>query len=212
MWRAVKASIEAKKKVLIAVSGGMDSVFLLDLVSRCKVEFEVGYFNHGDRPKESDLEEKFVRGLAENYNTNITVGYGVDLCSGSNIEQRCREQRYAFLTRTAKERGMDFILTAHHQQDQIETIFLRLMMGHAHDNLTMKQERDNIFRPLLNISKANIVKQVRKKNLQWLEDSSNFNTRFDRSWLRNEIIPQLNARRNLSKSMAKGLEKANASQ
>lgn len=209
-WRKIIKEINTFDKPVLAVSGGVDSVFLFDFYFRnYKSPFAVAHFNHDIRPT-AGRDETFVRDLArsgEDQKVKFYVGYGnpEKIKAAPSIEAECRAQRYKFLNQVKDDFGATCIVTAHHLNDQIETILLRLMRGLPHSNLIMEAfSGDKIYRPFLQVPKQDIVDHCENRGLKWVEDETNYDNKYERNWLRNEIIPLLMVRRNLLKSMAKG--------
>jgi len=207
-WRKIRELIKTvPDPFVLAVSGGIDSVFMLDFVSRCKVRYVVAHFNHKLRP-ESEAEQAFVKSLAERHGVAFYVGYGDNIKGSSQgVEAEARDQRYAFLRGVSGEVGGSYIMTAHHQDDQVENVILRLMRGLPHTALTMQMfnENDEIFRPFLDVAKEQIIKQAQSRGLTWMEDLSNLDQAFDRNWVRHKIIPLMMERRNIKKSIITGI-------
>lgn len=206
-WRHLKQEIvDQKKSFILGVSGGVDSMFLLDFVSRLNVRVVVAHFDHGIHELSSDYA-RFVEDRAKHYEKEFIVGYGninIDAASREGgLENVARTQRYAFLEKARVETGCDMIMTAHHLNDQIETIFLRLMRGCAHNDLCMQE---HIYRPLINVEREEIENSVRNRKIPYKEDPTNVDISYDRNWLRLEILPQLMERRNLLASMKLGIE------
>ncbi len=189
-----------KKSVLIAVSGGPDSVSLLDGLVRLKEDFNlvlaIAHFNHRQR-SESEEEEVFVRSLGEKYGLPVYVGrLEAELREGVGKESALREKRYEFLIQTAKENGYTSIALAHHRDDQAETVLLNLLRGAGAQGLKgmlPKRIQDGIelVRPLLGVSAEEIKDYVRTRGLAYRIDKSNYSTEFLRNKIRWELIPYL---------------------
>lgn len=204
MWRAIRNEIKNKnERFVLGVSGGMDSMFMLDFFRRIPgIEFVVGHFNHQDH-EIVDKMEVFVREYCRSNGIAYWGGVGTHENKGRGFEDEDRRQRYAFLNHVKTKMGYDRIVTAHHFSDQIETIFLRLIRGYPHDNLKMKS--GEIYRPFLNVEKAEIEKQVSLKGIPYIDDPTNSRSDYDRNFLRNEILPLISTRRNVIKSMKNGI-------
>ncbi|HUC96507.1 MAG TPA: tRNA lysidine(34) synthetase TilS [Candidatus Saccharimonadales bacterium] len=155
-------------KYVVAVSGGVDSVVLLDiLVHQPETELIVAHFDHGIRD-ESHLDAVFVSELAKKYGLPF-VSKREEL-GVSASEEKARDQRYAFLRSVAKERGAKLV-TAHHADDVIESIAINLSRGTGWRGLAVLDS--DIVRPLTNMSKSETINYAKKHNLQWREDSTN---------------------------------------
>ncbi|MBI2592102.1 tRNA lysidine(34) synthetase TilS [Candidatus Saccharibacteria bacterium] len=196
-------------KYVIAVSGGVDSMVLLDILAKQAKSQElkaksrgyqlsanscqlvVAHFNHGIR-KDSNQDEELVRQSARKYSLSCEVGYG-NLGKDAS-EETARQARYAFLEKIKKQYNADAIITAHHQDDLIETAFLNILRGTGRLGLSSIRSR-RIVRPLLHIPKRQILNYAKKKKLNWREDQSNVNTNYLRNYLRVHIIPKLTAER-----------------
>ncbi len=168
-------------KYVVAVSGGIDSVTLLNMLSNdSRVVCIVAHFDHGIR-QDSSLDAQFVQTLSETYGYTFVLGKG-DLGSSAS-EATAREKRYAFLRKVAEEHGARAIVTAHHQDDILETALINLLRGTKRKGLTSLGSTEAIIRPLLHVSKHQIVTYARAHNLEWREDESNN----DEKYLRNKI-------------------------
>ena len=180
--------------VVCALSGGADSVALLHGLLAVKDSFGItvsaAHFNHCLRGAESDKDEAFVRDLCAKWNVDLVVGRGdPKTLSGKSPEEAARELRYAFL-RSQKGR----IATAHHADDQVETVLLNLLRGTGLKGLCgMESQQNGIIRPLLEISKEEILAYVRAHDLPFCTDSTNLEDDALRNRLRHHVIPLLQA-------------------
>lgn len=176
-------------KYLVAVSGGIDSVVLLDmLVARGMHDLTVAHFDHGIRP-DSQEDTRFVEGLSKKYNLPF-VGQREELGAGAS-EDLARTRRYAFLNEEARKRGA-IIVTAHHSDDVIETIAINLVRGTGWRGVAVLGNQSTI-RPLLHITKADIRRYATDKRLEWVEDSTNATDDYLRNRLRRRIATSLPA-------------------
>ncbi len=176
-------------KYIVAVSGGVDSIVLLDLLSKNKdLELVVAHFDHGIR-RESEKDKNFVVELAGRYGLPIRIGEG-RLGSGTS-EERARRTRYDFLHEVMKSEGADAIITAHHQDDLVETVIFNILRGTGRKGITSLSNNKNIQRPLLGISKNEIIKYAKTNNLAWVVDSTNYDTQYTRNWIRHILIPKM---------------------
>ncbi len=174
-------------KYILAVSGGVDSMVLMDILAKSPVQLVVAHFNHGSRD-ESATDEQFVKKAAKKYGLKVEVGYGR---LGKNVsEERAREARYAFLRDAKKKHVADAIITAHHQDDLIETAFINILRGTGRRGLTSIRSKQ-ILRPLLHLSKNEIKSYARKNNVLWREDSTNNETTYLRNYIRLKVTPRL---------------------
>ena len=178
-----------KGKYVLAVSGGVDSMALLDLLAKQRdLELIVTHFNHGIRP-DSREDEEFVRKTAEKYRLAFEAGYGK--LGSSASEEQAREARYKFLNQARQKHQADAIVTAHHQDDLIETAILNIMRGSGRRGLTAITENPDILRPMLHLSKNDILAYAKKHHLQWREDPTNVDERYLRNYIRRRIMPKL---------------------
>lgn len=174
---------------MVAVSGGVDSVALLNMLSKQKnLDLAVAHFDHGIR-KDSAADRKFVAELTKGYGLPFVYAEG-RLGSGAS-EATAREARYAFLRRVVKEQGAKAIVTAHQQDDVLETAIINLLRGTGRKGLTALESRSDIVRPLLNLPKAELLKYAEEHGLKWREDSTNQDTRYLRNYVRRQIMPRL---------------------
>lgn len=185
--------------VLCAVSGGRDSVALLHLLRSLAVEggfaLEAAHFNHHLRPT-ADRDEQFVRELCREWGIPLTCGGG-DVAAlaretGGGVEDAARRLRYRFLEETAERTGADRIATAHHRQDNAETLLLHLLRGAGLQGLTgMAPVRGRVVRPLLETDRREIDAYVKENRLPFVEDETNQDRAYTRNRLRLEILPLL---------------------
>lgn len=204
---SLKAASPAAKRIGLALSGGLDSVVLLDTV--CKAvkanshdltEVWVFHIHHG-LEKSADQWLEFCERLAKKYQVHFDFRllHFANSAQG-NIEARARVERYDALTDLCIEHGVEDLLLAHHQNDQAETVLLQLLRGSGVAGLSgMPLHRANVnqgnpitlWRPLLNQSRAELEAYAKEHKLRWVEDPSNQNTRYRRNAIRKEIIPKL---------------------
>lgn len=184
--------------VLIAVSGGVDSVVLLHLLASLGREkawqLIAGHINHGLRGAESDGDEALVKNLAERLSLpflNVRLDRSLRDKDG-NRQARARTLRYQWLEHWADEHGCSRIATAHHADDQAETLLERLARGSGLDGLAgIPMRRERIIRPLLEVGRDEILEYARIHQLDWREDSSNVSLHYRRNRIRAEILPLL---------------------
>ncbi len=188
--------LEKGDRVLIALSGGADSVFMTEIfrdISRILgVYFECAHINHGIR-KEADKDEEFVRKFCADREINLNIkrieGLKID---DSALEERARNERYRLLEEIRRKRGLDLIATAHTQNDSVETVIHNMLRGGGIKGLTgILPKRGNVIRPILPVRKDEIVEFLKGQGIPFVEDMSNYDTRFTRNYIRHEIIPRL---------------------
>jgi tRNA(Ile)-lysidine synthase len=184
------------RTLLLAVSGGGDSVALLRLLLGSPYRLLVAHVDHALRP-ESAADAAFVAALGAAHDLPVaSVRLEVAQIArarGWNLEDAARRLRYDFLTRTAKRSGADLIVTAHTQDDQAETVLLQLLRGTAQPR-GIPPRRGRVVRPLLGLSRRQLREHLAALGQSYREDPSNADTQRTRAWLRYEIVPRLEAR------------------
>ena len=193
----VKPYIE-NKKIILALSGGIDSMVLSDLLLQAKTDFVVAHCNFHLRGEESDGDEQFVRDYASRNGLTIyvkhfeTETYAKE--HGISIEMAARDLRYAWFEELRQQLGYDYIAVAHHADDQLETFFINLLRGAGIRGLKgMQPVNGPIIRPLLNISRAEIQQYAEEHHLQWREDHTNAETLYLRNKIRHELLPVIDS-------------------
>ncbi len=185
--------------LLVAVSGGVDSVVLLHLLRGAAREFnltlQVAHLDHQIRP-ESAADAEFVASLCEKWQLPCQLGRedvpGLAKGSGLSLEMAARQARRKFLQVVADSFGCERIVLAHHRDDQAETFFLRLLRGTGISGLAaMRPLQGRWWRPLLGVSRRQILDYARQQGLRWVEDESNRDPAYLRNRLRQQIMPQL---------------------
>lgn len=178
-------------KYVLAVSGGVDSVVLLDILAKQKnVELVVAHFDHGMR-KDSNSDKEFVAKLSRDY--GLPFEYGEGRLNKNSSEDEAREQRYEFLQNIRKKYQADAVITAHHKDDVLETVVFNVLRGTGRRGLSSLGNHKHLIRPLLDYSKAEIIDYANSKKLIWREDSTNANTDYTRNWIRAKVIPKLSS-------------------
>lgn len=186
-----------REEVLLAVSGGIDSVTLCDLMFRSGFRFAIAHCNFNLRVGDCDRDERFVKELAKSYGVPFHVSAfdtrNVAKSNKESIEEAARRLRYDFFKHLIAQHGYSCVATAHHRDDAIETFFINLLRGTGISGLhgILPKTNDAVVRPLLRFSRAEIEGYVRSRNLRWVEDSSNATLQFARNRIRHQLMPLL---------------------
>lgn len=190
-------------KIVIGVSGGPDSVCLLDILSKLQPKYNlkliIAHVNYGLRGKDSNKDEEFVRKLAGRYGINIEVfSPKVQPLKSSRLnlnkisENVLREARYDLFEKIRKQKKFDLIAVAHNLDDQVETFLMRIIRGSGLAGLSsMKYKNNKIIRPLLGITKKEITDYLKNNKLKYRIDKTNKEILFLRNKIRNNLIPYL---------------------
>lgn len=185
-------------KVILAVSGGVDSIVLCELSKQADLDFSIAHCNFSLRGEESERDEAFVRTLGEKYNAGVFVKrFDTAEFAEANhfsIQEAARKLRYDWFEELRKETGSAAILLAHHADDNIETLLMNFFRGTGLEGLTGMPEVKEGFhciRPMLQMRRKEIEAFAQNNSLQWVEDSSNRSIKYTRNFFRNELIPQL---------------------
>ncbi|QIW15285.1 tRNA lysidine(34) synthetase TilS [Pasteurellaceae bacterium RH1A] len=191
----LKTHLNHQSKLLLALSGGLDSVVLFHLLLGLKRPFRAIHVHHGLSPHADDWAD-FCRELCQTHQIPFLLKK-VQLSSSANLEAQAREARYQAVREVIWPD--ESLVTAHHQDDQAETFFLALKRGSGLKGLSAMAEQSQshgfpLIRPLLNVSKTELLAYAQAHNLNWISDESNQSDRFDRNFLRNQILPQLTQR------------------
>ncbi|MGJ8745452.1 tRNA lysidine(34) synthetase TilS [Polaribacter sp.] len=184
------------KKILIAISGGVDSVVLAHLFSELNYTISLAHCNFNLRGKESDLDEHSVKELAKNLNiTCFVTSFETAKFAQKNKQSTqiaARNLRYNWFQKLIKEHQYNYVLTAHHADDNLETFLINLTRGTGLKGFTgIPAINGNIVRPLLNFSRQEIVNFAQKNKIHWREDASNASTKYIRNKIRHQVIPVL---------------------
>lgn len=174
---------------VVAVSGGVDSVVLLELLSRQgNLKLIVAHVDHGIR-EDSAKSAHFVKELAGKYNLSYRQ---VRLTLGEDAgEEVARQKRYAYLRRLVRETKADAVITAHHADDVVETMVINLLRGTGWRGLASLASTDEIIRPLLACRKASLIRYAKDYGLNWHHDSTNDSVKYTRNYVRRHITPKL---------------------
>ena len=224
--------LKEKSKILLAVSGGMDSVVMfhifLELSKAWKWELFIGHIDHGLRPDQDEKESRLCRSLARDHqleyfeeklnleDPELKLAYSKYSSQTPSVESLARYGRYNILSNWAKELNCDTVCIAHHASDQAETVLYRLLTGSGVKGLSgIPVSRDIFKRPLLNVFKKDILTYAQNKKIKYYDDKSNMDTSYARNNIRHHVIPSLiqmgfdNCEKALFDS-AKSIDQANA--
>ena len=187
---------EKDSKIILGVSGGPDSVFLLDFFSKLEkkynLELHIIHVNYNLREKDSKRDELFVKELGKKYDVEVSVLVPKKSGYKGNLENSLRKIRYDYFEKMRQKLGFDLIAVAHNKDDQAETVLMRIIRGSGLNGLAaMKAKSGKIIRPLLQISKAEILAYNKQNKLKYRVDKSNSNTKFSRNKIRYALLPYL---------------------
>ncbi|MGZ4099206.1 MAG: tRNA lysidine(34) synthetase TilS [Bacteroidia bacterium] len=185
-----------KDNLLLAVSGGMDSVVLAFLLKKGGYNFSLAHCNFNLRGKDSLKDEKFCHELAEELGVKIFVTQPdvKKYCkeNKASIQMAARDLRYTWFKKLLKEEKLDYLLTAHHANDLVETILINLLRGTGITGLKgIPQKNETTVRPLSIFSRGEIEGFAKKEKIKFRTDKSNFEDRYERNFLRLKVIPKL---------------------
>ena len=185
-----------KDKILVTVSGGLDSMVLTNLCLKLGFKISIAHCNFCLRDSESDLDEKFVRDFAESNSVPFfSKSFQTKLHSkryGLSIQMAARELRYEWFSYLQLKHDFDWVFTAHHTDDNIETFIINLSRGcNIHALSGIPEKNDGIIRPLLIFNRGDLLNYAIDSKLKWREDSSNSSLDYQRNRVRHSIIPVL---------------------
>ena len=179
-------------KYVVAVSGGVDSVVLLDLLlNNPDIEVVVAHFDHGIRP-DSKRDRLFVEELA--INKELLFFFEEGNLGPKVSEAVARKARYEFLFRVQKRTGSKGVITAHHSNDVLETAIINMIRGTDRKGLSSLKSSGQLYRPLLSFSKQELVQHALKNHLSWHEDSTNTDTKYLRNHIRHNLLTKFSAK------------------
>lgn len=189
--------VSPKKPTLLAVSGGLDSMVMMQLYHQAGYPFAVSHCNFQLRGSESKADELFVRREAKYLKAEIYVKkfetQRIASRSGLSLQAAARKLRYRFFNEICRRHGYEFCATAHHADDNAETFFIHLLRGTGIAGEAGIPLKQGLFvRPLLFASRAELEAYAREKGVEWREDSSNSEDKYLRNRIRHHLIPVLN--------------------
>ncbi len=183
-------------KILLALSGGIDSVFMAYLFKKHQFNFSIAHCNFKLRGEESDHDEEFVKKLASSFQVKLYVNH-FDTETYANeqsisIQMAARDLRYNWFEEIRKKEGYNYIAVAHNQNDVIETFFINLIRGTGIKGLTgIKSKNNYIIRPIIFAQRTEIEQYCLENNIKFREDSSNMSTKYFRNKIRHNVMPLL---------------------
>lgn len=189
----IKKNFNNNQSVLVATSGGVDSMVLCDVVlsfrEELKLNMSIAHIDH--KLREGSFEDaKFVAKYAKSHDMKFFLHEAKNV-PNKNIESWGRKERYSFFSKIQKENDFDLILTAHNASDVAETLLMKLMSNRELNCIAKLDERRSLMRPLLSLYKKDILLYAKELDLEYREDSSNTNIEFLRNKYRHDIIPYL---------------------
>ncbi|TVR88982.1 MAG: tRNA lysidine(34) synthetase TilS [Saprospirales bacterium] len=179
--------------LLVAISGGLDSVVLTHILLNLNYRILLAHVNYNLRGEESVKDEEFVKKLAGEHGLKLhLLNCGPPNQKGSSLQEEARSIRYDWLEKIADRHSLSHILTAHHADDSIETVLLNFFRGSGPEGLKgIPHSRGKIRRPLLSCTREEIMNYAKVKGIRWREDQTNRENTYQRNFLRNTILPQV---------------------
>ena len=184
------------KKLLLATSGGLDSMVMVDLFHKLSFEIAIAHCNFQLRGVESFEDQNFVQNYSESNEIKLfvtqfdTEAFAKDYKLSTQVA--ARELRYNWFHELLKTEKFDYVLTAHHADDNLETFLINLVRGTGLDGLTgIPAQNENVIRPLLLFSRQEIEQYAKENNIDWREDSSNASDKYLRNKIRHNLVPVL---------------------
>lgn len=196
--KSVRAFLKSHKtnRILVALSGGADSVCLLHALKECGADICAFHLNHGIRGSEADRDEQFCKTLCESINVPFSskkadIPALASFC-GTGMEETARNVRYNELEKEAERVNADHIATAHNADDNVETVIFNLVRGCSSDGLSgIPRKRGKIIRPLLDSTREEIEQYLSENGLSFVTDSTNSDVNYTRNKIRHLVMPVL---------------------
>ncbi len=188
--------LSASDKLLVAVSGGVDSMILLHLLHQVHPHLEVAHCNYGLRGKESDADTALVREWCADHHIALHVAHfdteKLMAVAGTSLQMVARDLRYAYFNTLMDDHGLACTALAHHADDRLESLILNLLRGTGYRGFQgMPRQRDRFIRPLLHIRKADLLHHARSNGVPYRDDASNAKPDYDRNRVRLHLLPML---------------------
>jgi tRNA(Ile)-lysidine synthetase-like protein len=192
----IRQNVLPKSTLILGISGGADSVYLLhrfiQIAPEMRLKLIVAHVNHGLRGASGDSDETFVKNLCKKNHIRVFTKQLKLKNSKMNLEEIGRDERYKFFESLRKKFRAEWVVTAHHLNDNIETLLFNLIRGAHFNGIKAMETTDpsrRLLRPLLGMTKREILQFLQNNRIEYREDLSNQDTDFSRNWLRKEIIP-----------------------
>lgn len=188
-----KYNVREKHGILLAVSGGIDSMVMLHIFMQLPYKIEVAHINHSTREGESDEDQIFLSKYCKKHKVKFhTKILNYENLKIGNFQENARKERYEFLQHLLKKRKLNFIATAHHADDQWETFLMNLNRGSGlHGLKGIPAVNNNMIRPLIQFTKEDIERYQYKNQVPYVEDSSNYEDTYLRNRIRLHITPEI---------------------
>ncbi|MCK5815335.1 MAG: tRNA lysidine(34) synthetase TilS, partial [Flavobacteriaceae bacterium] len=182
--------------MLVTVSGGIDSVVLVHLLHQLKFDISIAHCNFKLREADSDLDEQFVKKLASDLKLDFyKISFETEVYAKKNkcsIQMAARELRYDWFEEIRQKNNLDYVLTAHHKDDVLETFLINLSRGTGLEGLIgIPSKNGYIVRPMLPFSREDINSFAKENTIEWREDKSNASTKYLRNKIRHDLVPIL---------------------
>ena len=185
-----------ESKLLVAISGGADSVSMLCVLHKLGYNVELAHCNFNLRESESDEDEVFVKKLAEKFKVKLhiksfeTIKYATE--NKISVQMAARDLRYNWFKQLLSEHSLDSVVVGHHQNDDVETFLINLLRGSGiRGMLGMSAKNNNIVRPLLSVNREEIEEYLHEIKQDFREDSSNKSVKYLRNRIRHKVMPTL---------------------
>lgn len=189
----IKSQSFPQGKALLAVSGGVDSMVLWAICREMKIPHAIAHFNFQLRADESDQDRVFVEKLAKAHQAELFLksesASDHAIKHKLSIQESAREMRYQWFNALIEKGKADYVMTAHHLDDSLETFLINLNRGTGLKGLSGITNREDVFRPLLNHSKTELLDYASEQGVEYREDSSNQQSDYLRNWFRHQLIP-----------------------
>ena len=191
IYKKLSSHLKPNSSIILGISGGIDSIVLFNILNNLKLKLNINiYLAHINYSmhKNSTQSELLCRKIANKYKCKIFINK-IKL-NKNNFEHNARKFRYKYFNDLASKYSIDNIITAHHLNDQIETLYIK-ENNHSDwiSKIGIRQKNDKLLRPMLNILKSDIINYAKSNNIKWVDDLSNNDMTFERNYVRNKVLP-----------------------